>query len=242
MDEQEEEMAEIVLAEIEEDEEDVEEAGVGEDTLFSHLALDGDPRTTQGFSDVTWLSSRVGGLSGREDNCEGALSLVDPSQRVGMGIGSAGLADEDVMNLFSTRVGVSGINVLGQVLDNQGQYLFSVCTTGNRDYVLLTSESNSSVFTLAEYDDAHSYWLVYQPVNGVMDGAIGLTANVLGDTPVLATGYGDAGHLWWSYWVPTEYRTLQLIETCTNKPQYAEDGTGTSEVDRILTCGVEYVN
>jgi hypothetical protein len=237
------EQEEAVVAEETESETEVTEE-LEEDTLFSHLVVNGEERVIQGQEDATYLYGLVNDRFDRS-GCAAPSQLVDESQRseYGFGIGSEGLADPDVVAAFSNRV-TSGtaLSVLGQVLDNQDQILFQICEGKSEDYVILL-DSTGTVATLADYDDEHNYWNLYQPIREVMDGAVWLMPDFFAtNEPILFNGYGDAGNVWWRYWVPTKAGSTQLIEDCLARPNYyVENGVSKEGEGRLLSCEVEYV-
>lgn len=212
-----------------------------DDMFWSHLVLDGEPHEFSEGDEYTWLNGTI--MSQAEetntDGCVAVYGLVDEGMRQGMGVSTDALTDPDVLALFSDRVSDAGITNLGITLESFDDSLFKVCTGETEDYVIML-DSSGGVATLASYGDENSYWQRYQPVGGVMDGVVSLWFEIFPDTPVLSTGYGDAGWTWWSYWAPTEHYSMQLIERCTNGPKDLGDG-GLDYETRVITCNVEYV-
>ena len=76
----------------------------------------------------------------------------------------------------------------------------------------------------------------FQPVAGVMDSAAGMTDQLVDGEILVSTGYGDAGHMWWSYYrLDPDTRTTELIESCSDRPLYDDEGNWV-EGERQLQC------
>ena len=75
-----------------------------------------------------------------------------------------------------------------------------------------------------------------QPISGVMDGMSSRTDLLPGEL-VLSTGYGDAGHMWWSHYIVNgDTGATVMIESCRDVPRNFDNGFD----ERLLECSIVY--
>ncbi len=210
---------------------------------LAHLTFDTTERQVEENGPKTWLYDKEIGLTPKPDDCVEIKDFVDPEVQRRNGVTSAALNDGDVLQLFNLRL--QGGNIDGSqgtpsqnlisVMDGLGLDLRFLCENGDDDYAVLFRGDYSSQAQIAKFNPVNKYWDLYQPIPNILDGVFRFHSQVFEDgSPLIATGYGDAGVINWKYWLLTENKTTQLIESCTSAYQFETDTTN-------LNCEIEYL-
>ncbi len=106
-----------------------------------------------------------------------------------------------------------------------------LCKDATHLYAFLSSSSGAFVQPM-RWNDTF-YLEPYGSVLKTADLYFTFTPNAVGGRPIFGTGYGDAGHWWWSYYLPTADNTdFDRIETCKANFGY-DDAAGTFKEDQM---------
>ena len=89
------------------------------------------------------------------------------------------------------------------------------------------------------WDAEHGTFQIFQPIAGLMDMGYNFFPGAIDGKHLVSTGYGDAGHTWWSYYLlDPDAITSDLVERCSGSYQTDDDGKFTDQY--LLECTREY--
>ncbi len=219
-------MTEEVVEEVMEEEEEMEEEESADDQVVTGNTIDliyDELAGSAGPAQSTTLGFRASELRDTPGTCEFSYTGVQEEFTAETVAGNVYLPDEGA-DTFVERL-VSQVNLH----DALGA---SVCTFADSTYVLIPQISGYAF----PYMWTGRHLQPYQPVAGVLDSAASLTSQVFDGEILVSTGYGDAGHFWWSYYRLDEgTNTTELIESCSNSPVFDDEGNWV-EGKRHLKC------
>lgn len=211
--------------------------------LFSHLVLNPDPKliTDEQDAAATYLRSQISAAQAKSP-CTFTTKVADASLHWQGGVAAEGLADPAVAALFSSRISIVGKSRVANLITAYDSALMQVCQGEQSDYLILINADQSLAY-VATYDAVREYWDVAQPFK-VIDGGIGLIPDFFKEragAPLILTGYGDAGTIWWQYWTPLFAGVVQLLEDCETNIHTVIQNDLETQQGRELTCQLEYL-
>lgn len=230
------EVEEVVL-------EEHQEAYVAENTSYSLIREDNQALQEQ-FTYLVKMTKQL-----YDDEATGCLDLSELTDETGL-VGLEAVENENIqaellkmlddlteVDLFTEQV-LQADKVL---VDDENSFLATICQAEDSDTVSIVLLEHWSRATVADWDAENNRLSYYTTVSGLMDAAYSFIPQAIDGKHLFQTGYGDAGHTWWSFYLlDPDSGYPDLIEKCSGSHAYDEEEQSFTE-EYNLTCAREYM-